>query len=317
MQDETLPVHEIPGEVRLSRRGFLRGASLFLGASAASCYAGGALLAAPNGADKPALRLGLLTDVHHAEKAPVGTRYYREAVPKLREAVERFNGDKVDLALELGDFIDQAKSVAEEIAYLEVIEAEFARLRCERHYVLGNHCVATLTKKEFCQHSGARKPYYSFDAGGFHFIILDACFRKDHEAYGRNNFVWTDTNVPPEELKWVAEDLERTARKAIVFVHQRVDTTGLYAVKNAPAVREILEASGKVLAVFQGHQHINDHREIGRIHYVTLVAMVEGTGPENSAYAVLEIMRDGSMRLAGFRRQKNQDLGLPRKRMRV
>ena len=53
-----------------------------------------------------------------------------------------------------------------------------------------------------------------------------------------------------------------------MFAHQRLDVTNDYCIKNATDVRKVLEASGKVLAVFQGHNHKNDYNEIGGIHYM-------------------------------------------------
>jgi alkaline phosphatase len=89
----------------------------------------------------------------------------------------------------------------------------------------------------------------------------------------------------------------------IVFAHQRLDEAGQHAVRNAADVRKILESSGKVLAVLQGHSHKNDHQEIGGIHYATLVAMVEGTGPDNNGYSQMDVFDDGTIRLSGFRKQ--------------
>jgi alkaline phosphatase len=79
-------------------------------------------------------------------------------------------------------------------------------------------------------------------------------------------------------------------------------------VQNAPAVRSLLEKSGKVLAVFQGHSHKNDYQQIAGIHYTTLVAMVEGSGTDNNGYAMLEVMPDSSSRLQGFRNQAHRQL---------
>ena len=76
--------------------------------------------------------------------------------------------------------------------------------------------------------------------------------------------------------------------------------------KNNAQVRAILEAAGNVLAVFQGHSHQNDLKEIGGIHYCTLVAMVEGGGVDNNGYARLDITPDGTLELTGFRRQQSR-----------
>jgi len=91
----------------------------------------------------------------------------------------------------------------------------------------------------------------------------------------------------------------------VVFAHQRLDVSDHYGVRNAASVRKILEESGRVLAVFQGHSHKNDYREIGGIHYCTLVAMVEGTGAESSGYSIGRVDRDGTLHLSGFRKQSS------------
>ncbi|MCA9022543.1 MAG: alkaline phosphatase, partial [Planctomycetaceae bacterium] len=76
-----------------------------------------------------------------------------------------------------------------------------------------------------------------------------------------------------------------------------------HAVKNSSEVRKVLEESGKVAAVFQGHSHRNHYSEIGGIHYCTMVAMVEGSGLTNNGYSTLDIHGDGSLVLNGFRKQ--------------
>ena len=61
----------------------------------------------------------------------------------------------------------------------------------------------------------------------------------------------------------------------------------------------------KVLAVFQGHSHQNDLKDIHGIHYCTLVAMIEGSGDANNGYSVMELEPNGTIRLTGFRKQKS------------
>ena len=297
----------------MSRRAFLRNGSLIM--AAASCGPlFDRLLAEDRIPDKPALRIGLVTDVHYADKPPAGSRHYRESPGKLRDAVAEFNRARVEIAVELGDFIDAAESVETEVGYLKRIESEYARFSGERHHVLGNHCVWTLTKREFLETCGAKEAHYSFDRGDFHFVILDACYRRDGEPYGRKNYEWTDTDIPAPEREWLAADLSSTEKKTLVFIHQRLDVANHYGVKSAPQVREILEKSGKVLAVFQGHNHLNDHKEVGGIHYCTIAAMVEGSGKNNNAYGIAEIFGDGTLRVDGFHSQKDHDLRRPKRR---
>ena len=288
--------------MHLPRRTFIEHSLLCLGGSLTSALAN-------DPKQNPVLRMGLVPDLHYADKPARGTRYYRDTGDKLIEAVQLFNQNELNFVVGLGDLIDQADSVETEIQWLKHIESIFAQTRAPRHYVLGNHCVGTLTKEEFAAHTAANKtPHYSFDAGDFHFVILDACFMADGTPYGRANFDWKDSNIPPAQLDWLRADLVKNQKPVIVFAHQRLDDEGPHGVRNALAVRELLEhSSGPVLAVFQGHSHRNDYRQIAGIHYCTLVAMIEGAGVENSGYSVLEVMADRSMRLRGFRRQVDRD----------
>lgn len=290
-----------PDNKSIPRRAFVQRGSLFmLGAGIA-----GSVSSVAFAKEKRKLRLGLITDLHYADKPPAGTRHYRETIGKLQEAGKQFAKDRPDALVELGDFIDAADSVDVEQKYLRRIHKDFVQLPGKKYYVLGNHCVDTLTKAEFLGGVGQDKSYFSFDLSGFHFVILDSCFRSDGVAYQRKNFEWTDANIPAKELDWLAADLKATKHPTIVFAHQRLDVKSNHGVKNAAQVRSVLEKSGRVIAVFQGHSHQNEHREISGIHYCVIAAMVEGTGPDNNGYATLDLFEDASLVINGFRRQQN------------
>jgi len=290
--------------VRLGRRAWLKSGSLVLAATALDSIAPAPLYAAESpGVD--ALRIGLITDLHYADKPAAGSRFYRETINKLAEAARRFGEERPAFVVELGDLIDAADSVETEQRWLSRINREYSAIAMDRHYVLGNHCVDMLTKEEFLGGVEQERSHYSFDRAGFHFVVLDACFRGDGQPYGRKNFHWTDPNIPSAELEWLGADLKATDRKTIVFVHQRLDVSDDHGVRNAAEVRRILESSGQVLAVFQGHSHENDYREINGIHYGVLRAMVEGSGAENNGYSLLAVEPDGTLRLTGFRKQRS------------
>ena len=147
---------------------------------------------------RPEVRFGLITDLHYADKPPAGRRHYRETPAKLAEAADHFRREPIEFLVELGDLIDAADSVEDELRYLDRIDRDFAEICPRRYYVLGNHCVDTLTKREFLDGVGRKEAHYSFDRGGVHFVVLDACFRSDGEPYGRKNSKWTDANVPAD-----------------------------------------------------------------------------------------------------------------------
>lgn len=285
---------------QLSRRAFLQNGVLILTA--------GSFAVSRSAAEEPTapFRIGLVTDLHYADKPARGTRYYRETIQKLETAGEEFRKNQLSFLVELGDLIDSAPEVSTELGYLKRINHTFSAISTDRHYVLGNHCVETLTKAEFLGEVGQTASYYSFDRNGYHFIVLDACFRADGQPYGRKSSDWKDANIPQAQLEWLKADLQITQLPVIAFAHQRLDVSNHYGVKNAAGIREILEMSNRVLAVFQGHSHKNDLNVINGIPYCTLVAMIEGTGAENNAYSTLELAPDGTLQLHGFLQQESR-----------
>ncbi|MCL5279067.1 MAG: metallophosphoesterase [Planctomycetes bacterium] len=264
---------------------------------------------------RSAVRFGIVTDCHYADADPVGTRFYRESLGKLAECVDRMNTEKVDFLVELGDFKDENRPPVEEktLAYLHKVETVFRRFHGRRYHVLGNHDMDSTSKQQFLrrvENTGieADRSYYSFDAEGLHCIVLDANYRSDGSDYDHGNFDWTDANIPACELDWLRQDLAASGGPAAVFSHQMLDGTGAVYVKNAAAVRQILAASGKVLAVFQGHHHPGAYSHIHGIHYYTLKGMIEGRGEDNDSYAVVKVQPNRNITVTGYRKASSLEL---------
>jgi predicted phosphodiesterase len=255
------------------------------------------------------VRFGIVTDCHYADADTVGTRFYRHSLDKLGECVEMMNEQEVDFIVELGDFKDQDSPPAEQktLSYLRAAENVFCKFDGPTYHVLGNHDQDSISKAQFLTNIkntgiGSGRSYYSFDSNGVHFVVLDANYKSDGTDYDHGNFDWTDANVPPAELQWLRRDLAATRGAVIVLVHQLLDGAGPHYVKNAAEVREILEQSDRILAVFQGHRHDGGYSFIEGIHYYTLKAVVEGPGPENNSYAIVEVRQDMSITITGYRK---------------
>jgi len=261
------------------------------------------------------VRFGMVADCHYADVDPGGTRFHRESLAKLSECVAVMNAEKVDFLIELGDLKDQDPSPEEQrtLSYLDRIEGVFRQFHGPRYHVLGNHDVDSLSKGQFLarvENTGIdpERTYYSFDVKGLHCVVLDADFRADGREYDRGNFRWTDARIPISELDWLSRDLGAARGFAVVFVHQLLDGTGDLYVQNAAEVRKVLEDSGKVLAVFQGHHHPGQVRQIHGIHYYTLKALLEGHGEESNAYAIVEVQPGGDVIVTGYRRAQSTRL---------
>ena len=278
----------------------------------AGAVAIGASAAAPSRAETRGVSIGLCADVHYAEAEPRGSRHYRLSLDRMREAALIWSRHNVDAVIQLGDLIDSGPKpdAHAETEHLRAIEKEFRKGAPHRYHVLGNHCVAHLSKERFLRGVGQRKAHFSFDIRGFHCVILDACYRRDGVSYGDEPFEWTDTDIPEVQREWLAADLARTHRKTLVFVHQRLDlpTESPYAIRSAPEIRSILEQSGKVAAVLMGHSHDNDLRRISGIAYITLAAMVEGDAEAGNAFGILHVAPDGTLTLQGYGRMAGHPL---------
>ncbi len=260
------------------------------------------------------LKFGWVTDVHFAFRGAKWNRFYSESILKLREAIDLFNSLNLDFIIETGDFKDQdEKPVYEKtMQYLKAVEGEFRKYKGSRYHVFGNHDVDSISKADFlnvAENSGIPRDrsYYSFDKNGFKCVVLDACFKEDGTSYDKGNFDWTDTLIPRPELDWLEQELEGSSFPVLVFVHQRLDGdgTGEYFVNNSEEVRRILERSGKVLAVFQGHYHEGDYKKINNIHYITEKALIEGSGEKNNSYCVVKVTVSGDIRIDGYRRMED------------
>jgi hypothetical protein len=106
------------------------------------------------------------------------------------------------------------------------------------------------------------------------------------------------------QIFYLPKDLEKARQPVVVFLHQRLDVDDAHGIHNRAEVRSLLEASGRVWAVFQGHNHLNDLRPINGIAYFTLAAMVEG---ETNAYGLATLDPRGSIHVQGCGRQSSRE----------
>jgi len=258
----------------------------------------------------------MLSDIHYANRKPAGERFYQQSLAKVREAIDRMNQEKLDFAIEMGDFKDQdaVPNEANTLNYLTDIESVFRKFNGPTYHVLGNHDMDGISKQQFLERVvntdiPSTQSYYSFNRKKIHFVVLDGNFTKDGKAYDHGNFSWDDASIPEEEISWLKDDLKQNKLPVIVFIHQMLDDSKnvKQAVQNAAEVRQILENSGKVICVFQGHVHEERYNHINGIHYYSMNAVVDGDGPENSAYMVVDVYKDGSLKIDGFRRATDHE----------
>lgn len=263
----------------------------------------------------PIISFGIVTDVHYADMPDKDAKSYNQSLDKLEDCVQKMNDHAVDFLIELGDFKDIDASNSEEKAMIYLYRAEkvFSKFIGPKYHVLGNHDVDCISKSQFlsvAQNTGIppSSTYYSYNYKGIHFVVLDANFDSTGNDYEKGQFAWNDSNIPDVELKWLKKDLNKTKYPSIIFIHQPLEESGEYFVNNSEEVRKILEKSGKVAAVFQGHYHAGNYRLLNGIHYYTLKALVDGSGMDNNSFAIVSVYQD-MIKVKGFKKAESMQFG--------
>jgi 3',5'-cyclic AMP phosphodiesterase CpdA len=215
------------------------------------------------------LVIGMLADAHQD--------IMLDAEQRLSAFIEATQKRKTDFNIQLGDF---CFPIPENKTFLNI----WNQYQGPKYHVLGNHDLDTSTKTETMDFWGMEAPYYSFDAKGYHFVVLDANFRYIDGVfsdYANANFYIDNgyrTWIHPEQIEWLAEDLRKTDLPTIIVSHQGL-AHDLWGIKNRRKIQLTLEAAneeagwGKVIACFNGHNHVDDCRRINGIYYVEVNSM--------------------------------------------
>lgn len=221
---------------------------------------------------KEALQIGLLNDLHYDGGV--------QALNRLYEAVAALNHGNIGLLVVLGDLIDSSGEGNAMRLLLEV-SALCNSFRGTVHYIPGNHDLDHLSKSQFYETLGCadQKPLFRLQQDGIEFIAIDGNFSPDGSEYDCGNFSWEQSFIPNDQLAWLKEQLDAAEAPVVLLSHQRIDIPGEFSVQNHAAVREVIRASGKVKAVFQGHQHADDLQQIDGTVYYTLSAHMDDAGP--------------------------------------
>ncbi|MEQ1829627.1 MAG: metallophosphoesterase, partial [Pirellula sp.] len=146
----------------MRRRSFLSTAS----ASIAAICIRQELVRAASG---KAIRIGLVADPQYADIDTWNTRFYRQSVGKLGEAIAHFNGLELDFCVNLGDLIDK---------HWQSYDAIFDPLSKSKHtfhHVLGNHDFDLLDefKPRVPNRMGMPNRYYTWSLDPWVFAFLD------------------------------------------------------------------------------------------------------------------------------------------------
>lgn len=227
------------------------------------------------------IKLGLFSDSHYCdEEVKVTTRFCSLSYKKLCDAYDEFEKQKVDLIICLGDLcdVDLSDNKFDSIKCLKEIVTKMKSSSIPFLFITGNHDSLCTDLNELQKIIGSPLAPATYETDQYRFICLDANFNSDMQHFSPAGFDWTDVNLPLNQIEFLKNALETSSKECIVLIHEPIDskTKECYRVNNAPIIREILEKSGKVKLVIQGHKHYFDDYIENNIRYVTVNGMCEG-----------------------------------------
>ena len=273
----------------------------------------------------PMLKIGLVADPQYTDKPNRGTRYCRESLWKLEEAVDTFNDEGVNFVQSLGDIIDDEWSSFDSIVPIY----DKLNLDIESYHLLGNHdfSVDSIHLTRLLEKLSMSNYYYSYSKKGWRFIVLDA---NDYSYYSNplhqhdvevidsyyentkdesNKQLWNSA-IGEEQQSWLNNELDSANllnEKVIVFSHLPIHPKGnMHNLWNDYEIVRIIENSSNVVAFINGHDHSGGYDFKNGVHYITLHGMVETM---ISSYGILELFSDHLV-LRGYGNQKTLYLNI-------
>ncbi|MEZ2440227.1 metallophosphoesterase [Chitinophaga sp. RCC_12] len=255
------------------------------------------------------LRFGVISDLHHLQ-------FGKSEESRLKSFMDAVMKADPDFIIQCGDFCRPAKS--------EGIMTEWNRFSGPKYHVLGNHDMDVCDKATIMKLWGMEKPYYSFDQGGYHFVVMDRNFllKEDKTLEDYNNSNWGPLPSPlrsftdAPQLAWLKHDLAAAEYPVIVFMHQPVFLSDFFQeLGNADEILGIFDEANltakqqgknsRVTAVFMGHDHDDRYGERNGVHYILLNSatyVYTDSGAHfyaDSLYAFVTLDPSGWMRIEG------------------
>ena len=252
------------------------------------------------------MRIALVTDVHFGPAATFEGKLRKltnHAAALTEEFVDRVRSlDDPDAIANLGDVLEDLDAATDRSNYQRFVKL-LNGAGCPVLHVAGNHDDVNLSVEDLAAlwqlpseaRPGPDPVSYSVNIGWLHVTVLHSVERKDR-----------DVRLPPAQLQWLQQDLAATTLPTLVLVHHPLSEMRLAGnrwFEKAPHIcrvaerrqaRKIIEESGRVLAVLNGHVHWNHFDVVSGIPYITLQSLIENLdddapGRPARAHALLEV----------------------------
>ena len=201
------------------------------------------------------LEVGLIADLHQD--------IMHDGEKRLEAFIQEAAEKNSDFIIQMGDFcIPRIEN--------EGLMRIWTAFEKPSYHILGNHDTDLgYSKKQVMEFWGLKERYYSFDAHGYHFVVLDGNDENPKPWSGYHRFIGR------EQQEWLKSDLAKTKLSTFVFSHQTLENE-VGGVANFKEIRQILESANKeageskVVASFSGHHHTDYMTNIHGIYYIQI-----------------------------------------------
>lgn len=214
------------------------------------------------------VRFGIMADAH--------IEFMHDGPARVRAFLEACKKKNCNFCVDLGDFCPPGETNAADKAEILSLLKSFP---IPFYYVLGNHDTDENKKSDVRTFYGCERQPYSFDCGGVHFVMPDAChFREDtrETEYDHGNYRFTQGDVsvlPKEELARLRADLAQAKYPSVLFTHHSLieSRTGI---RNPEEFRNaIKDAPHGVLLAACGHEHVDRLEKKDGTYYLCINSM--------------------------------------------
>ena len=252
----------------------------------------------------------IVSDFHYApldwlsEKDRSGRKLMQYAEPLLEKLMTHVNETiQPDFVVNLGDLVQDYGNYDEDVAAMQFFWQKFSGFSAPTYTCVGNHDLrATKDRAAVAAALGYEGTTYSVDVAGIHVVVLGT--DVDYNAVDAKGTKFEQHWITEEDLVWLEKDLAATELPVIVCLHFGVAEDiqeGNYwfgpcpeegLIKNRRELKKILKDSGKVRAVFSGHQHWTKTLVEDGIPYYLVGSMTENMewdGVPDGVYLVVTL----------------------------
>eukprot|EP01124_Arcella_intermedia_P017951 TRINITY_DN24931_c0_g1_i1.p1 TRINITY_DN24931_c0_g1~~TRINITY_DN24931_c0_g1_i1.p1 ORF type:complete len:298 (+),score=66.06 TRINITY_DN24931_c0_g1_i1:33-926(+) len=271
-------------------------------------------------------RFGLFADAQYSEIEDDVKKHnnYKDALRKIDKGFEFWRGFKdLKFGFQLGDIINgrnQPESGEDSLVELDaVLNLIKSHSPVPVHHVVGNHCLSIPKPKSFFLEKlglASGGYYVSHNLEGFKIIVLDGTdigvmSNPEGSPKYKEALEWL-ANFPPNEerpymvdwnaaigkdqIEWLTTQLDLSRKdkeKVIILCHYPTLTSKRHKLWNKDEILHLLENyQDVVVAYITGHYHKGDYKKQGKIHHLTLNALLTAR-PDSTAFAVVEVQPNG------------------------